>query len=288
MSTNLLVRLDLSKDRFSKNQIKVARYIENEYDKAAYLTAFGIAEKVGVSESTVVRFAQLLGYSGYPELQKAMQAMIRDNLSSVGRVEVTTGRIGSRDVIESVLNQDIDKIKRTIEDVSRKDFDDAVQSVIDAKHIYVFGVKSSSYIAAFLSYYLDLIFGNVKLLNTTSKTSNYENLFRISENDVMIAISFPRYSTIAVDSMKYAREQGAKVIAITDTMSSPLVKNADSVLLAHSDIASFVDTLVAPLSLIDALLVAIVKNCKDDVVKTLTKLEDVWNEQYIKTESDEV
>ena len=288
MSSKLLVKLNIHKDKFSKSQTKIASYIEENYDKAAYMTALGIAQQVGVSESTVVRFATEIGYTGFPELQKAMQELIRDNLSSIGRVDVTTGRIGDNDVIESVLNQDIDKIKRTIEEVSREDFNNAVDAIINAKRIYVFGVKSSSYIAAFLSYYLDLIFGNVKLLNTTSKTENFENLFRINKDDVMISISFPRYSTMAVDSMNYAREQGAKVIAITDTNSSPLVDSADYVLLARSDIASFVDTLVAPLSLINALLVAIVIKNKDDVINTLHELEDIWNEQYIKTKSDEV
>ena len=288
MSSKLLIKLNIHKDKFSKSQTKIASYIEENYDKAAYMTALSIAQQVGVSESTVVRFATEIGYTGFPELQKAMQELIRDNLSSIGRVDVTTGRIGDNDVIEAVLNQDIDKIKRTIEEVSREDFNNAVDAIIKAKRIYVFGVKSSSYIAAFLSYYLDLIFGNVKLLNTTSKTENFENLFRIDKDDVMISISFPRYSTMAVDSMNYAREQGAKVIAITDTNSSPLVDCADYVLLARSDIASFVDTLVAPLSLINALLVAIVIKNKDDVINTLLELEDVWNEQYIKTKSDEV
>lgn len=288
MSSKLLVKLNLYRDKFSKSQMKIASYVEENYDKAAYMTALCIAKNVGVSESTVVRFATEIGYSGFPEFQKAMQELIRDNLSSVGRVEVTTGRIGDNDVIESVLNQDIDKIKRTIEEVNREDFNNAADSIIKAKKIYVFGVKSSSYIAAFLSYYLDLIFGNVKLLNTTSKTENFENLFRIDKEDVMISISFPRYSTMAVDSMKYAGEKGAKVIAITDTNSSPLVECADYVLLARSDIASFVDTLVAPLSLINALLVAIVIKCKNDVTETLLKLEDIWDEQYITTQADEV
>ena len=281
MISNLLVRIDMSRKDFSKGQKKIAAYIEKHYDTAAFMTAAKLGEVVGVSESTVVRFAAQIGYDGYPSLQKAMQEMIRDKLNSIQRIEVTTGRIGGGDVVEAVLNQDIDKIKQTIEEVSREDFASAVDAIIKAEHIYIFGVKSASYIASFFGYYLDLIFGNVTMLNSTSKTTTYEKLFRISDRDVMIGISFPRYSTMAVDAMSFAHERGAEVIAITDSMVSPLVANADSVLFARSDIASVVDTLVAPLSLINALLVAIVIKCKDRIIDTLSALEQVWKEQNI-------
>ena len=281
MVSNLLVRIDMARKDFSKGQRKIASYIEEHYDTAAFMTAAKLGETVGVSESTVVRFATQIGYDGYPYLQKAMQEMIRDKLDSIQRIEVTTGRVGDGDVVESVLNQDIDKIKRTIEEVSREDFSTAVDSIIKARHIYIFGVKSASYIAGFLGYYLDLLFGNVTILNSTSKTTTYEKLFRISGDDVMIGISFPRYSAMAVDAMSFARDRGAQVIAITDSMVSPLVSNADAVLLARSDIASVVDTLVAPLSLINALLVAVVIKCKDRITDTLTALEQVWKEQNI-------
>lgn len=281
MVSNLLVRIDRSRKDFSKGQRKIAAYIEEHYDTAAFMTASKLGEVVGVSESTVVRFATQIGYDGYPYLQKAMQEMIRDKLNSIQRIEVTTGRIGSDDVVESVLNQDIDKIKRTLEEISREDFNAAVDAIIHAENIYLFGVKSASYIASFFGYYLDLIFGNVHLLNSTSKTTTYEKLFRITERDVMIGISFPRYSTMAVDAMSFAHERGARVIAVTDSMISPLVANADHVLLARSDIASVVDTLVAPLSLINALLVAIVIRCKDQIADTFRSLEQVWEEQNI-------
>ena len=283
MDSNLLVRIDLSRKSFSKGQRKIASFIEEHYDTAAFMTAAKLGDVVGVSESTVVRFATTMGYDGYPFLQKAMQEMIRDKLTSIQRIEVTTGRIAGGDVVENVLNQDIDKIKRTIEEVSREDFKKAVDSIIGARNIYIFGVKSASFIANFFGYYLDLIFGNVKMLNSTSKTTTYEKLFRISEEDVMIGISFPRYSTMAVDAMSFARDRGADVIAITDSMISPLVASADSVLLARSDIASVVDTLVAPLSLINALLVAIVIERKDEIIKTFSDLEQVWKEQNLYT-----
>lgn len=281
MISNLLVRIDLARRDFSKSQRKIASFIEEHYDTAAFMTAAKLGEVVGVSESTVVRFATQIGYKGYPYLQKAMQEMIRDKLDSVQRIEVTTGRIGDDDVVESVLNQDIDKIKRTIEEVSREDFSAAVEAIINADHIYIFSVKSASYIANFFGYYLDLIFGKVTMLNSTSKTTTYENLFRIKKGDVMICISFPRYSTMAVEAMSFAHERGAEVIAVTDSMTSPLVANADAVLLARSDIASVVDTLVAPLSLINALLVAIVIRCKEQIKDTFTNLEQVWKEQGI-------
>lgn len=281
MISNLLVRIDLSRKEFSKGQRRIAAYIEEHYDEAAFMTAASIGEIVGVSESTVVRFATQIGYKGYPSLQKAMQEMIRDKLNSVQRIEVTTGRIGQNDVVESVLNQDIDKIKRTIDEVSRDDFRRTVQAVINADNIYVFGVKSASYIANFFAYYLDLIFGNVHFINSTSKTTTYEKLFRICDKDVMIGISFPRYSAMAVDAMNFAHARGAEVIAVTDSMISPLVANADEVLLARSDIASVVDTLVAPLSLINALLVAIVIERKEDIKKTFSALEEVWKEQNV-------
>ena len=273
MISNLLVRIDLSRKDFSKGQRRIAAYIEEHYDEAAFMTAAKLGEVVGVSESTVVRFATQIGYEGYPYLQKAMQEMIRDKLSSVQRIEVTTGRIGTGDVVESVLNQDIDKIKRTIEEVSREDFKKTVQAIINAENIYVFGVRSASYIASFFGYYLDLIFGNVRILDSTSKSTTFEKLFRITDKDVMIGISFPRYSTMAVDAMNFAHERGAEVVAITDSMISPLVTNADEVLLARSDIASVVDTLVAPLSLINALLVAVVIERKDEIIGTFSELE---------------
>ena len=281
MVNNLLVQIDLHRKDFSKGQRKIADYIEEHYDSAAFMTAAKLGEVVGVSESTVVRFATQIGYDGFPYLQKAMQEMLRDKLNSVQRIEVTTGRIGDADVVESVLNQDIDKIRRTIDEVSREDFKKSVEAIINAENIYVFGVKSASYIANFFAYYLDLIFGNVHILNSTSKTTIYEKLFRISDNDVMIGISFPRYSQMAVDAMNFAHERGAQVIAITDSMAAPVVKDADEVLLARSDIASVVDTLVAPLSLINALLVAIVIEKKDDIKKTFTDLEEVWKEQNV-------
>ncbi len=286
MRKHLLARIEMRMDKFSKGQKRIAKYIEEHYDKAAYMTALRLGETVGVSESTVVRFASELGYDGYPDFQKAMQEMIREKLTSVQRIEVTQNRIGDGDILTEVLNQDIDKIRRTIEDVSREDFQQAIDAISNAEHIYVFAVRSTSALAGFLGYYLQLIFGNVRIINTASKSEMYEHLFRISEKDVMIGISFPRYSTTAVEAMKFARERNADVIAITDSMVSPLTECADYILLARSDMVSVVDSLVAPLSLINAIIVACVLKQKDKVVDTFRKLEEVWTSQGVYTKTD--
>lgn len=270
---------------FSKGQRLIAGFIEQHYDQAAFLTASKLGELVGVSESTVVRFATELGYSGYPELQKAMQEMIKDKLTSVQRIEVTATKIGNDDVLESVLNQDIQKIRRTLEETSHDAFNRAVDSIVSAKNIYIFGVRSASSLANFIGYYFDLIFGNVHVVTNASRSGMYEALLRISEEDAIIGISFPRYSRTAAGAMSFARSRGAATIAITDSMLSPLAQYSDSVLVARSDMASVVDSLVAPLSLINALIVATVIRNKESVKETFGLLEEVWNEQGVYTSS---
>ena len=285
MITHLLVRIDAKMSTFSKGQKLIAEFIEQHYDRAAFLTASKLGELVGVSESTVVRFATELGYGGYPELQKAMQEMIKDKLTSVQRIDVTAAKIGEGSVLDMVLSQDILKIRRTLEETSREDFDRAVESVINAENIYIFGVRSSSSLAGFLGYYFDLILGNVHIVTDSSRSGMYEALLRISEKDAIIGISFPRYSRTAAEAMTFAKSRGAATIAITDSLLSPLAQSAESVLIARSDMASVVDSLVAPLSLINALIVATVIKKKDDVKKTFSVLENVWNEQGVYTSS---
>ena len=281
MEEHLLQRIERNAASFSKGQRRIADYIGEHYDQAAFMTASKLGKTVGVSESTVVRFAGELGYAGYPKLQKAMQEMIRDKLTSVQRIDVTTSRIGSGNVLDAIMNQDIDKIRRTLEETSHEDFNRAVKSIVNARRIYILGVRSTASLAQFLGYYFGLIFDNVRVITDTSKTHTYEQLFRISEKDVIIGISFPRYSTMAVDAMSLARDHGANVIAITDSMISPLVEIADEVLIARSDMASVVDSLVAPLSLINAFIVATVLEKKDEVSDTFRELEKVWNHEGI-------
>ncbi|MDD6251630.1 MAG: MurR/RpiR family transcriptional regulator [Oscillospiraceae bacterium] len=285
MITHLLVRIDAKMSTFSKGQKLIAEFIEQHYDRAAFLTASKLGELVGVSESTVVRFATELGYGGYPELQKAMQEMIKDKLTSVQRIDVTAAKIGEGSVLDMVLSQDILKIRRTLEETSREDFDRAVESVINAENIYIFGVRSSSSLAGFLGYYFDLILGNVHIVTNSSRSGMYEALLRISDKDAIIGISFPRYSRTAAEAMTFAKSRGAATIAVTDSLLSPLAQSAESVLIARSDMASVVDSLVAPLSLINALIVATVIKKKDDVKKTFSVLENVWNEQGVYTSS---
>ncbi len=285
MLTHLLVRIDAKMNTFSKGQKLIAEFIEQHYDRAAFLTASKLGELVGVSESTVVRFATELGYSGYPELQKAMQEMIKDKLTSVQRIEVTAAKIGDGNVLDTVLNQDIQKIRRTLEETSREDFENAVNAIISAENIYIFGVRSASSLANFLGYYFDLILGNVHIVTNSSRSGMYEALLRISEKDAIVGISFPRYSRTAAEAMNFAKSRGASTIAITDSMLSPLAQNSESVLVARSDMASVVDSLVAPLSLINALIVATVIKKKDEVKETFEILENVWNEQGVYTSS---
>lgn len=283
MDTHLLVRIDSKNHSFSKGQKLIAEFIEQHYDRAAFLTASKLGELVGVSESTVVRFATELGYTGYPQLQKAMQEMIKDKLTSVQRIEVTAAKIGEGSVLDCVLNQDIQKIRRTLEETSREDFDKAVNAINNAENIYIFGVRSASSLANFLGYYFDLVLGNVHVVTSASRSEMYEALLHISDKDVIIGISFPRYSKTSADAMSFASSRGAATIAITDSMLSPIARNSESVLIARSDMASVVDSLVAPLSLINALIVAIVIKNKEDVKATFSTLETVWNEQGVYT-----
>lgn len=286
MVTHLLGRIDMKLSSMSKGQKLIARFIEQHYDQAAFLTASKLGELVGVSESTVVRFATEIGYSGYPELQKAMQEMIKDKLTSVQRIDVTAAKIENNDVLETVLNQDIQKIRHTIEETSRDDFKRAVSSIINAEHIYIYGARSASALANFLGYYFGLIFDNVHIITTGSRSGVYEGLFRITDKDALIGISFPRYSSVSVNAMSFAYSRGASTISITDNMLSPLVPHSSSVLIARSDMASVVDSLVAPLSLINALIVATVIEKKDDVKATFEALESVWNEQGVYASSE--
>ncbi len=285
METHLLVRIDSKMNSLSKGQKLIAEFIEQHYDRAAFLTASKLGDIVGVSESTVVRFATELGYSGYPQLQKAMQEMIKDKLTSVQRIEVTAAKIGDGDVLDSVLNQDIQKIRRTLEETSREDFNKAVEAITSAEHIYIFGTRSASSLASFLGYYFELILGNVHVVTTASRSGMYEALLRISDKDAIIGISFPRYSKTAASAMDFASSRGAATIAITDSMMSPLASSADSVLIARSDMASVVDSLVAPLSLINALIVATVIKNKEEVKGIFDSLETVWYEQGVYTSS---
>lgn len=284
---NILTVMENKMPQFSKGQKKIAEYIISHYEKASYMTASKLGEVVGVSESTVVRFACEIGLDGYPQLQNELQEIIRNKLTAVQRMEVTSEQIGGNDVLEKVLNSDIDKIKKTLDSTSREDFSQAVDALVSAKNIYILGVRSSSALARFLSFYFTHIFESVVLVETTSASEMFEKIMRIGENDVLIGISFPRYSRRTVKAFSYAKECGAKTIAITDSNLSPIAEKADFALLARSDMASFVDSLVAPLSLINALIVAVGLKKRDDVTNTFKKLEKIWDEYDVYAKNGE-
>ena len=274
---DLLKHIEEGMTSFSKGQKMIASYILQNYDKAAYLTASKLGAIVGVSESTVVRFAIELGYEGYPDFQDSLRNLIRNRLTSFQRMEVTNSLIGDGDVLEKVLTADMDKIRRTMEEIDRVTFAEAIEKMVNAKTVYILGVRSSSALAGFLNYNFRMIFNDVKFVQTTSQSELFEQIMSIGETDVMIAISFPRYSKRIINAVEYARDRGANVVALTDSRVSPIAAYANQLLLAHSDMASFVDSLVAPLSIINAIIVAVARLKQDEVTERLRMLEEVWD-----------
>lgn len=287
MKRNLFTIINDEIPALSKGHKLIAKFILEHYDKAAFMTASRLGNTVGVSESTVVRFATEIGFDGYPDLQRAMQDLMKNKLTAVQRIEVTSDQLGNDDILEKVLNLDIERIRKTLEETSHEDFEKAVETIANAGTIYIIGSRSASALAGFLSYYFNLIFPSVKLVHTTSTSEMFEQIMRIDEKDVIIGISFPRYSKQTVTAFKFASQNNANVIAITDSYASPLVKYADNVLIARSDMASFVDSLVAPLSLINALIVAVSIKNRDKVSQTFGKLESIWEEYQVYEKTEE-
>lgn len=286
MKKNLLWEIEARMHSFSKGQKLIANYVTEHYDKAAYMTAAKLGALVNVSESTVVRFAIELGFDGYPDFQSSLQELVRTKLTSFQRMEVTNDRIGDGDVLSKVLLADSEKIKHTLDGINRADFDAAVERMISARTIYIIGVRSSAALAGFLSYNLRMIFDNVKFIDTTSGSEMFEEIMGIGEQDVMIAISFPRYSKRIINVVDYAKHRGADIIALTDSAKAPIAAEASQVLVAQSDMASFVDSLVAPLSIINAMIVAVAREKREELAIRLRKLEEIWDEYdvYDKTQ----
>lgn len=278
MNRDILAVVQENMHVFSKGQKKIANFILESYDKAAFMTASRLGKKVGVSESTVVRFAAELGYDGYPDMQKSLQKMIRNRLTTVQRIEVANDRLGDQDLLSMVLQSDIEKIRLTLEELDRNSFDRAVDAIVAARKIYIVGARSSEAIAHFLHFYFSLIFENVALVSSNTASEVYESLLRVGEKDVVIGVSFPRYSSSTVQAMSFAKDRGADTVAITDSEVSPLAASSKYTLKARSDMASFVDSLVAPLSLINALLVAVSQRKNDEVEHTFRTLEEIWDE----------
>ena len=278
MNKNLLGEIRERMPEFSKSQKIISDYILNNYDKAAYMTASKLGTTVNVSESTVVRYAIELGFEGYPEFQHSLQEIVRTKLTSFQRMEVTNNLIGDGDILSKVLLSDVDKIKRTVEEIDREAFDEAVDKLVNAKHIYILGLGSASVLARSLNHSLRMIFDDVKLIMATSATEIYEQMVSIGEDDVLVGISFPRYSKKLANAVAFAKSAGANVIALTDSAASPIAVYADQKLYARSDMASFADSLVAPLSVINALVVAVSRKKQDDLTVRLHQLEKIWEE----------
>lgn len=283
--SDLLVRLNKNYKTLSKGQKQLAAYITENYDRAAFITASKMGRIVGVSESTVVRFAYALGYDGYPELQKSLQELIRNKLTSVQRIQLT-GDLQPNDVLRSVLKSDVSNIRATIDSIDNASFNAAINALLEAKKVYIVGLMSAAPLAQFLAYYLGFVMDNVVMVSG-AMGNIYEDLFRISSKDVCIGISFPRYSNRTIDALDFARGKDATIIAITDSVSSPIAEKAEHALIARSDMAGFADSLVAPLSLINAIIVACSLRRREQVSNTLSQLEGIWGSHgvYVTKES---
>ncbi len=278
MATDVLSAIHDRLRTFSKGQKLIAGFILQSYDKAAFMTASKLGKTVGVSESTVVRFAVELGFDGYPSMQKTLQEIVRNKLTSVQRIEAANDRIGNQDVVSTVLQADIDTLRRTSETLDRREMDASVDAILAARHIYIVGVRSSAAIASFLNFYFRNIFDNVSLVPSTATSEMFEQLLRVGREDVVIGISLPRYSSRTIKAMQYARDCGATTISITDKPDAPAGKIADHVLVAKSDMVSIVDSLVAPMSVVNALIVAVSRKREEEVSKTFKDLERLWDE----------
>ncbi|SDA27776.1 transcriptional regulator, RpiR family [Ruminococcus sp. YE71] len=285
MDKDLFTLMNEQMNSFSKGHKAIAAYITEHYDKAAYMTAQKLGKTVGVSESTVVRFASMLGFDGYPALQRALQELMRNKLTAVQRIEVTNDRLSGGDVLGQVLASDIEKIRTTLEETSEDAFTNAVQAIEHCETVYILGARSAEPLASFLNYYLSRMFPQVKQLRNTTTSELFEQVMRIGEKDVMIGISFPRYSRQTARMMEFAKNQKAHVIALTDSEQSPLAPFADDLLIARSDMNSFADSLVAPLSLINALIAALSISSADTVRQSFEKLEKIWDEYEVYSEN---
>lgn len=281
---DLINRIDNNYKKMSKGQKLIAEYILNNYDKAAFMTASRLGNIVGVSESTVVRFANVLDYDGYPKLQKALQELIRNKLTTVQRIEMSS-ELDKSMVLKNVLKADMNNIRLTIEEMNPEIFEDVVNSILNAKNIYVLGLRSAAPLAQFMGYYLSFIFDNVRIV-TSGVNDIFEQLIHIDEGDLLIGISFPRYASRAIEAIRFCKERNAVTVALTDSMLSPLTAYADYTLLARSDMASFVDSLVAPLSLINALIVATGLVKKTDISSEFHELEKIWYNYNVYVEKD--
>ncbi len=281
MNNDLLQKIEHDMQSFSKGQKRIGNFIIEHYEKAAYMTAARLGETVGVSESTVVRFATEVGFEGYPQLQKHLQELIRNRLTTIQRMEIIDEQLAGSDLLTKVMTLDLERIKRTLEGLDRASFDSAIDAIINAKSLYILGIRSSNILANFLTFYFNHIFPNVHNVSNNSSSETFEQMLRVKQGDVLIAFSFPRYSRRTLKAAQFAKSCGVTVIAITDSPDAPLAEVADIMLLARSDMASFVDSLVAPLSLVNALIVSVGLQKKQEISQTYATLETIWAEYNV-------
>ena len=273
---DIVTRMNQNFAQMSKSHKKIASYIMDHYDTAVFMTAATLGKEIGISESTVVRFAAGLGYDGYPKFQKALEEWVKSKWNSLQQMGAKYGNSSQSEILTSVIRADMEKMEDTIHNLDTAAFETAVSSILEAKHVYVIGLRSCEPLASFLSFYLSMIRGDVMQLKTTSTTELFEQMIRVSDEDVVIGISFPRYSMRTLKAMEFANDRNAKVITITDSVHSPMNLYSSCNLLARSDMVSIVDSLVAPLSVINALVVALCVKAPEQASKNLKDLEEVW------------
>lgn len=278
---SIVEQIEQEMSRMSKGQKSIARFILSDYERAAYMTAAKIGEHTGVSESTVVRFSMELGFEGYPHFQKSLQEELKVKLTYLQRLNASKRYGDDAQLLRSIVQTDIENLKHTYEHIDEKAFADAVQMILNAKKIYLMGLRSSSPLSSFMHFYFTLLFDDVRHIHTSSANEVFEQVLPIGPGDLFIGISFPRYSTRTIQSMQYARQRGASVVAITDKADTPLAQHADVALFARSDMASFVDSLIAPLSLINALIVAVGMHRREHIEQTFEALEKLWDEYKV-------
>ena len=283
MAKDILELIEQSSRSFSKGQRLIAKYITENYDKAAFMTAGKLGKTVGVSESTVVRFATELGYDGYPGMRKALQEMVRSRLTSVQRIAVAKDMLDGSNVLKYVMSSDIEKLHSTLEELDRESFDNAVNAIENASHLYIVGMRSSAALASFMAFYMNFLIENVRLIHDTTSNEVYEQIMHIGPGDVYVGISYPRYSSSSLKAMEFAKSRGATVVALTDNLRSPFVREADINLFAKSDMVSFLDSLIAPMSLINALIVAVAARKQETLAQTFSYLEELWSRYEVFT-----
>jgi DNA-binding MurR/RpiR family transcriptional regulator len=281
MSLNLIEHISQQIPEMSTGHKKISAFIIENTDKAAFMTAAKLGEITGVSESTVVRYAMILGFEGYPELLTALREYIGSKLTSVQRMNVMNDRIGSSDVLEKIINMDIEKLKKTLETLSRDDFSAVVDNLCGSKTIYVIGARSAAVLARYASFYFNMMFDNVKLIHTTSTSEMFEQILNIGSEDLIIGMSFPRYSRLTVNALRYAKDNGAKVVALTDSKSSPLCAYADNLLIAKNTLTTFADSLIAPMSVLNALIAAVGMRKQDYVADNYSRMEKIYEKYQV-------